>query len=454
MSVLFKALNASNREARGGDPGKRPVVNPADPAAALEGDAADFAQQALPGGYLKRKQQRRQQRLLLIALILSATIVGGLFLFDEMRTGELAEPARDMARQIPVIGPLFDPNRNRQDVVVPLSDRLAAREQAAQPESAAVPEPVEATGPVTGPVTPPVTGPDPESTVPSEQIQSAAAPDEPPPTPLSPLSQLLQQENPPTASAEPVRRTPPPDRTVTARRQPSRMPPETVTVRHGEPAGIEVIRAIRADGTMSSGAQTQAERLDRHRRANTALRNADPALAATLYRDLAASNPDDLTALFGLATALQRLGETEEARMHYETLLSRQPNNREALGNLIALIGQSEPRSAVAQLESLRADYPETAALSAQLARLHGQLGNFDAAIAAARDAVERDRDNPLMHYNLAVLLDRAGNPGAAAQAYRRVLALAREGDARARTLPLEDLQARLEHLAEASASP
>lgn len=150
--------------------------------------------------------------------------------------------------------------------------------------------------------------------------------------------------------------------------------------------------------------------------------------ALQTYTAVAEREPQEVAALAGRAAALHKLRRLDEAQAAYERVLALQPDNREALANMITLIGDSAPRDAVRRLEALQAQAPDFSPVPAQLGMLYARLGDVDRAAAALRRAIGLSPDNALYHYNLAVVTDRAGRRADALRAYQQVLQLIEAG--------------------------
>jgi Flp pilus assembly protein TadD len=138
---------------------------------------------------------------------------------------------------------------------------------------------------------------------------------------------------------------------------------------------------------------------------------------------------------------------TMEARAAYQQVLAREPDNREALTNMIALIGDADPAGALSELERLQTVAPDFSPIPAQMGMLLARQGRIGEALGALRRAVALSPENALYHYNMAVVSDRTAD---AARSYERVLRLLDGGSAPGglRAQPIRDrlryLRARL----------
>ncbi|MBF0562772.1 MAG: tetratricopeptide repeat protein [Alphaproteobacteria bacterium] len=177
-----------------------------------------------------------------------------------------------------------------------------------------------------------------------------------------------------------------------------------------------------------------------------AVRQGDPVAGLRLYEDVLASDPGNVPALFGQATALQRLGRLEKARDAYERVLARAPNNREALTNLVAVTSSQSPQTAINKLKWLAAANPDFSPVSALLGTLYAKMGDLPSGIQYMQKAVTMSPDNTTYLANLAVALDQAGRYAEARYYYAQTMqgVLARNERL---SPPLEAIQARLDYL-------
>ena len=87
------------------------------------------------------------------------------------------------------------------------------------------------------------------------------------------------------------------------------------------------------------------------------------------------------------------------------------PSDREGLAGLVEAAGLSRrERDAIRLLEQLASDYPANASLQLELSRLLALQGTFDAAVAAAREALSLDPSSPAGREQLASLFVDLGD--------------------------------------------
>ncbi|MCH7944241.1 MAG: tetratricopeptide repeat protein, partial [Proteobacteria bacterium] len=168
--------------------------------------------------------------------------------------------------------------------------------------------------------------------------------------------------------------------------------------------------------------------------------------ALSIYDELLERQPRDRVALLGRATALHQLARSGEAIRAYELVLRHHPDELAALTNLLGLIGQQTPESALRQLRRLYAGNPSFGAVAAQMSMIHLQLGDSAQAIRLMTEAAALARDNPVYQINLAIMHDRAGDGPAAVRAYERALLVA-VGSAEALPLSSDAIRERLRYL-------
>jgi tetratricopeptide (TPR) repeat protein len=164
-------------------------------------------------------------------------------------------------------------------------------------------------------------------------------------------------------------------------------------------------------------------------------------------------------ARFNLGVTLAEQGRLDDAREEYERALAAKPSLRQAAVNLALLLEQQgDPRTAAAAYARVLRDFPEDAVARARLAALYEASGQLDEAWRLAREALQRDprsvaahvvcvrvalarKDvdlaklvamraqkldpkNPEIAFLEGEVLAREGDDAAAADRYRRALAL------------------------------
>ena len=185
---------------------------------------------------------------------------------------------------------------------------------------------------------------------------------------------------------------------------------------------------------------------DRYDAARRSLNAGGARSALSIYDELLVRQPRDRTALLGRATALHQLGRSGEAITAYETVLRHHPDELTALTNLLGLVGQQTPESALKQLRRLYASNPSFGAVAAQMAMIYLNLGDSANAIRLMIEAAALALDNPVYQINLAIMHDRAGDASSAADAYEYALLVA-VGSAEVLPLSLDAIRERLRYL-------
>ncbi len=232
-------------------------------------------------------------------------------------------------------------------------------------------------------------------------------------------------------------------------REPGKPDARPITVDHGG--------ATRPEADASIAVADRDQRLQRlDQAAREALLAGDPAGALRLYERLSAEAPAAPAARLGQAIALQQLGRSAEARAVYQSLLQADPDDLGAKIALLGMLAERAPDEALPLLRRLARHHPDDHRLPAQIAIVLARQGDLAGAIVAERRAVALDPANLGYRTNLAVLLDRAGQSGAAVEQYQSALELATLGGAP--TTQLDAIAARLHHLRQpqrpAAASP
>lgn len=144
-------------------------------------------------------------------------------------------------------------------------------------------------------------------------------------------------------------------------------------------------------------------------------------LAMQYYNEILSKYPNNEDATLGMATLSHRLGDTKTARELYKKVLSKSPRSTDALNNFLVLISEESPEKALGEMLSLEAKNPYYAAIPAQIAAIYAQKGDMQSAISKIARAISINPDNLMYRYNLAVMLDHAGQRPQAIKAYSMV---------------------------------
>ena len=168
--------------------------------------------------------------------------------------------------------------------------------------------------------------------------------------------------------------------------------------------------------------------------------------ALDLFDRLYAKNKRDPRILMGRAIAQQKTGKNDVAIMTYEELLKIQPNNTEAIVNMMGLIQATYPEVALRRLSDLQMKYPNNDVIVAQLGMAFANSGSTNEAIRALTTAASINPHNAQHLYNIAVVSDRAGNKTQAIKYYEDAL----QTDAvygESKSVPREQIYDRLSRL-------
>ncbi len=178
--------------------------------------------------------------------------------------------------------------------------------------------------------------------------------------------------------------------------------------------------------------------------ATRALKLGRYAAAMEMFEKLYGKRHSDPRVLMGLAVAQQGAGFTESAAQTYEELLKVQPNNADAIVNLMGIMRLQYPSVTLKKLMELRNKYPTNAGIAAQLALVNAELKNYDDALRYFEIAASLDQRNASHIYNMAIVADQKGDVSHAIKYYERALQLdASYGDS-ANSLPREGIYDRL----------
>lgn len=168
-------------------------------------------------------------------------------------------------------------------------------------------------------------------------------------------------------------------------------------------------------------------------------------MAIHLYKKAIKQDPDNTTAMFGLAATYQKNMQLPQARSVYNKLLQQDPYHKAALKNYMALIARDNPRTAINTLQELSIINPDYAPVHAQIGKLYIHQGNKEAAIAPLVKAIQMEPNSPEHRYRLAVTLDKLNQHKKAARLYMQTLQLYNKGQ----TLPIpaKSIQERITYI-------
>ncbi len=156
------------------------------------------------------------------------------------------------------------------------------------------------------------------------------------------------------------------------------------------------------------------------------LRSGDLAGARRSYSAALAADPSNVDALLGTATLEARSGNRMLAASAYRRALDIDPRNATALAGLASLADYTQPEGIESQLRGEIARDPQSPQLHFTLGNLYASQSRWNEAQLEFFEAHRYDPGNADIVFNLAVSLDRIGQPKLAADNYRRALDAAR----------------------------
>jgi tetratricopeptide (TPR) repeat protein len=178
--------------------------------------------------------------------------------------------------------------------------------------------------------------------------------------------------------------------------------------------------------------------------ATRALKLGRYAAAMEMFEKLYKKNHKDPRILMGLAVAQQGAGFRESAANTYEDLLKIQPNNADAIVNLMGIMRAQYPSVTLKKLTELRGKYPNNPGIPAQIGLINADLKNYDDAIRYLEVAASMEPSNPTHVYNMAIVTDHAGNASKAIKLYEQALQIDAAYGNNALSLPREEIYDRL----------
>ncbi len=440
MSVLYKALQKAQKE----NEQRQPAAVASDSASATSAVrlAAPSINWRLAG--------------IGVAVLLAVVIGAAMFLFDDSAPPPAPVAVRPPA---PAAAPAAQRTAPQQTAALqpPATQAPNAAAPAAQPATAQLAPPAQ-------PGAPAVAAPDAQTPTATPAVQAAptpAAPVQAVPAPASEAAVAKASEaetSTPLASDEPVALTPKKavvEKAAAKSVKPSAPTPQPMPqLAADSPARVlnPPIAIKRGEYDFGGvGDSVQVRRVSQQAQDNVtsgynALVRGDHEMALGFYERALQQEPRSILAQLGRGAALQKLGRSDEARVSYERVLKVDPQNREALTNLTAIVAEREPGEALRRLQGLEREYPSFSPIKAQMGLVYAKLGQFEPALDYLRRAVTLTPDAPMYNYNLALVLDRLNRHDQAVAIYERVLATAAAGRLPP-DIPLADIERRVRFL-------
>jgi Flp pilus assembly protein TadD len=156
--------------------------------------------------------------------------------------------------------------------------------------------------------------------------------------------------------------------------------------------------------------------------ANRALKLGRYDAALDMFNQLYEKNSHDPRILMGRAVAQQNSNMTDSAIQTYQQLLDINPDDTDAMLNMLGLIRAQYPSVALRQLLDLSKKYPDNAGIAAQIGVTQADLGDFDDAMKYLGMAASLEPQNAQHVYNMAIVADRHGSVKQAVQYYEQAL--------------------------------
>jgi serine/threonine-protein kinase len=159
------------------------------------------------------------------------------------------------------------------------------------------------------------------------------------------------------------------------------------------------------------------------------VRGGEKAEALGLAREAARLHPGSSPVLGALAAALDAAGQTAEAIETLREATARAPHDSGLWWRLAVILRQQDRLDEATAAIKLAIQHgpqtgPRRASLFQELARIHSGRKQFDAAVAACREALDCKPEDAALWRDLGSALEKQGNLPSAAQAYREALAL------------------------------
>lgn len=184
----------------------------------------------------------------------------------------------------------------------------------------------------------------------------------------------------------------------------------------------EDVVGVKKEGPKKTSLKTKEGYESALQEARAALKAGKARESITFFNDLYKENASDVRVLMGLAVAQQLNGYTESAVTTYEALLEIDPDNADAMVNMISILKKENPSWALRRLRVMAEKHPKNPAIASQIGLLNAQLGNYQDAQKYLEKASSLDPKNAGHLYNLAIVADRQGGVDRAVKLYEHAL--------------------------------
>ncbi len=140
------------------------------------------------------------------------------------------------------------------------------------------------------------------------------------------------------------------------------------------------------------------------------------------YQAIVDEEPTDRTALLGLAMSYESLGRTDESRMAYGRYLALEPSNQSVLSHVLRQSLDQPHDQARSDLMELTNAGVRNAEVMAALSEVSVALGDDEAALEYASNAIQSAPDVTMYYLNAGVLADRLNRASVAVAFYEQFL--------------------------------
>ena len=149
--------------------------------------------------------------------------------------------------------------------------------------------------------------------------------------------------------------------------------------------------------------------------------------AAAQFQDNIKKNPDDMADYLFLAALHEQSGEYAKAAKVYEKAVARRPDFWPAANNLAYLLsehgtGPADLDRALTLIKKTMARRPGVPEIMDTAAWIHFQRGDMDEARTLLGNALEKDPENPVLNYHMAMVYKYDGRHGLALAAIRKAV--------------------------------
>lgn len=167
-----------------------------------------------------------------------------------------------------------------------------------------------------------------------------------------------------------------------------------------------------------------------------------------LYKQILEDEPENDYAKYSLAVIYQKMRQFSEAKKLYMEILKSDSIDREnVIANVLTIISEESPRTAVNFLSRLSSQHPNSGYLMAQTGLIYEKVKQYDKAIIHLKKATQNSPSRLDYRYNLAIIYDKNKNYKEAIESYYDVVKGYSRNKKWQKNIPIKQVRSRIQKL-------